>query len=151
RSPEHQRAGTRAGHEPARRACRRAGLPDAGRKCRRRTEGAPRGLTVAGPLVAARPDRPRGLRRRRPRLLGASPAAHGPRPVADSRLGILGVIGHSNTHVRLPSAAPRLVMTPHFHALHHSIDRALPHSNYTNILPIRDLLLGTFTPPDRHL
>ena len=31
-----------------------------------------------------------------------------------SFIGILGVIGHSNALVRLPSAAHRLVMTPHF-------------------------------------
>src|SRR5438093_1504262 len=38
-----------------------------------------------------------------------------------SLIGILGVIGHSNTGLRLPSALHRLLMTPQFHALHHSI------------------------------
>ena len=67
-----------------------------------------------------------------------------------SFIGILGVIGHSNTLVRLPSAAHRLVMTPHFHALHHSIDRGLSDSNYANILPIWDIVFGTFSDPARH-
>src|SRR5205814_1662387 len=55
-----------------------------------------------------------------------------------SFIGILGVIGHCNTRVRLPSAAHSLVMTPQFHALHHSIDRGLSDSNYANILPVWD-------------
>ena len=67
-----------------------------------------------------------------------------------SFIGILGVIGHSNTRVRLPSAVHRLVMTPQFHGLHHSIDRALSDSNYANIFPVWDIVFGTFSDPDRH-
>ena len=65
-------------------------------------------------------------------------------------IGILGVIGHSNTQVRLPSVVHRLLMTPQFHSLHHSIDRALSDSNYANILPIWDIVFGSFSDPDRH-
>ena len=67
-----------------------------------------------------------------------------------SFISILGVIGHSNTRVRLPSAVHRLVMTPQVHALHHSIDRTLSDSNYANILPIWDIVFGTFSAPGRH-
>jgi len=67
-----------------------------------------------------------------------------------SFIGILGVIGHSNAQVRLPSAVHRLVLTPQFHTLHHSIDRALSDSNYANILPIWDIVFGTFSHPDWH-
>ena len=53
-----------------------------------------------------------------------------------SFIGILGVIGHSNTRLGLPSALHRLLMTPQFHALHHSIDRTLSDSNYVNVFPL---------------
>ena len=65
-------------------------------------------------------------------------------------IGILGVIGHSNTRLRLPSALHRLLMTPQVHALHHSIDRTLSDSNYANVFPIWDVVFGTFSDPDRH-
>ena len=67
-----------------------------------------------------------------------------------SFIGILGVIGHSNTRLRLPSAVHRLVMTPQVHHLHHSVDRALSDSNYASIFPIWDIVFGTFSDPDRH-
>jgi sterol desaturase/sphingolipid hydroxylase (fatty acid hydroxylase superfamily) len=65
-------------------------------------------------------------------------------------IGTLGVIGHSNVRLRLPSVAHRLLMTPHVHRLHHSSERALSDSNYANVLPLWDVVFGTFSHPDAH-
>ena len=65
-------------------------------------------------------------------------------------IGTLGVIGHSNVRLRLPSVTHRLLMTPHVHRLHHAQERALSDSNYANILPLWDVLFGTFSDPDTH-
>lgn len=65
-------------------------------------------------------------------------------------IGTLGVIGHSNVRLRLPSVAHCLLMTPHVHRLHHSSERALSDSNYANVLPLWDVVFGTFSHPDVH-
>jgi sterol desaturase/sphingolipid hydroxylase (fatty acid hydroxylase superfamily) len=65
-------------------------------------------------------------------------------------IGTLGVIGHSNVRLRLPSVVHRLLMTPHVHRLHHAEERALSDSNYANILPLWDLAFGTFSDPVAH-
>jgi sterol desaturase/sphingolipid hydroxylase (fatty acid hydroxylase superfamily) len=65
-------------------------------------------------------------------------------------IGTLGVIGHSNVRLRLPSSLHRLLMTPQVHRLHHSSERALADSNFANILPLWDVLFGTFSHPDDH-
>jgi len=65
-------------------------------------------------------------------------------------IGTLGVIGHSNVRLRVPSAFHSLLMTPHVHRLHHSNERAIADSNFANILPLWDLLFGTFSHPDAH-
>jgi len=65
-------------------------------------------------------------------------------------IGTLGVIGHSNVRLRLPPVAHRLLMTPHVHRLHHAEERALSDSNYANILPLWDVVFGTFSDPVAH-
>jgi ornithine lipid hydroxylase len=65
-------------------------------------------------------------------------------------IGTLGVIGHSNLRLRLPALAHRLLMTPHVHRLHHAEKRALSDSNYANILPLWDVVFGTFSDPEAH-
>lgn len=65
-------------------------------------------------------------------------------------ISTLGVIGHSNVRLRLPSPLHRLVMTPHVHRLHHSNQRAVADTNFANILPLWDVLFGTFSHPDAH-
>jgi sterol desaturase/sphingolipid hydroxylase (fatty acid hydroxylase superfamily) len=67
-----------------------------------------------------------------------------------SFISVLGVIGHSNVRLQIPSPVHRLLMTPHVHWLHHSIERAVSDSNYANILPLWDVLFGTFSAPERH-
>jgi len=66
-------------------------------------------------------------------------------------IGTLGVIGHSNVRLRLPSPVHRLLMTPHVHRLHHSNEWTLADSNFANILPLWDVLFGTFSHPDAHV
>jgi sterol desaturase/sphingolipid hydroxylase (fatty acid hydroxylase superfamily) len=66
-------------------------------------------------------------------------------------IGVLGVIGHSNVRLRLPSPMHRLLMTPHVHRLHHSNERAIADTNFANVLPLWDMLFGTFTHPDEHV
>jgi sterol desaturase/sphingolipid hydroxylase (fatty acid hydroxylase superfamily) len=65
-----------------------------------------------------------------------------------SAISIFGPVAHSNLHLRLPRLAHRLVLTPQLHRLHHSIEPAA-RGNYTNVLPVWDLLFGTFVDPDR--
>ncbi len=65
-------------------------------------------------------------------------------------IGMLGVIGHSNVRLRLPSALHRLLMTPHVHRLHHSNERAVADSNFANVLPLWDVVFDTFSHPDAH-
>ncbi len=65
-------------------------------------------------------------------------------------IGTLGVIGHSNVRLRVASPFHHLLMTPQVHRLHHSNERAVADSNFTNVLPLWDLLFGTFSDPDEH-
>jgi sterol desaturase/sphingolipid hydroxylase (fatty acid hydroxylase superfamily) len=65
-------------------------------------------------------------------------------------IGTLGMIGHSNVRLHLPSSLHRLLMTPQVHRLHHSSERALADSNFANILPLWDVVFGTFSHPDEH-
>jgi sterol desaturase/sphingolipid hydroxylase (fatty acid hydroxylase superfamily) len=65
-------------------------------------------------------------------------------------IGTLGVLGHSNLRVRLPAIAHRLLMTPPVHRLHHAHERALSDSNYANVLPLWDVVFGTFSDPNAH-
>ena len=66
-------------------------------------------------------------------------------------IGMLGVVGHSNVRLRLPAALHWILMTPHVHRLHHSNERALADSNFANVLPLWDVLFGTFSDPDAHV
>jgi sterol desaturase/sphingolipid hydroxylase (fatty acid hydroxylase superfamily) len=65
-------------------------------------------------------------------------------------IATLGVIGHSNVRLRVASPVHRLLMTPHVHRLHHSNDRAVADTNFANVLPVWDIVFGTFSHPDEH-
>jgi len=64
--------------------------------------------------------------------------------------GTLSVIGHAN--LRLPSAAAwtigSVILTPDFHALHHSTDPKLHHRNFGSVLTIWDRMFGTYRAPE---
>jgi sterol desaturase/sphingolipid hydroxylase (fatty acid hydroxylase superfamily) len=62
-------------------------------------------------------------------------------------IGTLGVIGHSNVHVRLPAFVHAMLMTPQVHRLHHSSQRVVADTNFANIFPAWDVVFGTFSHP----
>src|SRR5579864_706727 len=59
----------------------------------------------------------------------------------------LSVIGHANLQLprSLESAVSFIVLTPHFHAVHHSVDPAQHHKNFGSVLTIWDQMFGTFS------
>jgi sterol desaturase/sphingolipid hydroxylase (fatty acid hydroxylase superfamily) len=60
---------------------------------------------------------------------------------------VLGPIAHANLDLRIPDFLHRIVLTPQVHRIHHArrVDLAL--HNYANVLPLWDLLFGTFLDP----
>jgi sterol desaturase/sphingolipid hydroxylase (fatty acid hydroxylase superfamily) len=65
--------------------------------------------------------------------------------------GLNGLLEHAN--IRLPaaldSAASWFWVTPNMHKIHHSRVQAETDTNYGNLLPVYDRLLGTFVPTVR--
>lgn len=66
-------------------------------------------------------------------------------------IGTLGVVGHSNVCLHLPSVVHRLLMTPHVHRLHHAEERSVADSNFANVLPVWDMVFGTYADPGDHV
>jgi sterol desaturase/sphingolipid hydroxylase (fatty acid hydroxylase superfamily) len=56
-------------------------------------------------------------------------------------------IGHANVDVWVPAWMHPLVMTPQVHRIHHAGDLEIAMSNYANVFPLWDVLLGTFRHP----
>jgi sterol desaturase/sphingolipid hydroxylase (fatty acid hydroxylase superfamily) len=58
---------------------------------------------------------------------------------------IVNMLTHANMKVpeRIDSCAQTLLVTPSFHRLHHSVERAQTDSNYGNVITIWDRLFGT--------
>jgi sterol desaturase/sphingolipid hydroxylase (fatty acid hydroxylase superfamily) len=62
---------------------------------------------------------------------------------------ILGIFAHANVRWRW-RPLQRIVQTPEMHHWHHADDPAAHNRNYTGLLPLWDMLFGTFyLPPDR--
>ncbi len=65
--------------------------------------------------------------------------------------GMNGILEHAN--IRVPAAFDSALswvwVTPNMHKIHHSRIQAETDSNYGNILPLYDRLLGTFVPTSR--
>jgi sterol desaturase/sphingolipid hydroxylase (fatty acid hydroxylase superfamily) len=59
--------------------------------------------------------------------------------------GVWGLFIHSNVMIRL-GALKYVLGSPKLHHWHHSIDRE--HCNYANLMPIMDVLFGTYYEPD---
>jgi sterol desaturase/sphingolipid hydroxylase (fatty acid hydroxylase superfamily) len=53
---------------------------------------------------------------------------------------------HMNLRLQMGRATP-LVMGPQLHRLHHSTDAQVYNSNYATVLPLWDLLFGTYRAP----
>ncbi len=60
---------------------------------------------------------------------------------------LVGSLAHANIAFRIPSFVHRIVVTPEFHRIHHSIDADQGNSNYATVFPIWDLLFGSHTDP----
>jgi sterol desaturase/sphingolipid hydroxylase (fatty acid hydroxylase superfamily) len=61
---------------------------------------------------------------------------------------VLGPIAHANLALRFPSFVHRVLVTPPEHRLHHALDLRTANSNYAVVLPLWDIVFGTFTHPD---
>jgi sterol desaturase/sphingolipid hydroxylase (fatty acid hydroxylase superfamily) len=67
--------------------------------------------------------------------------------------GINGILEHANIRVApaLDSALSWLWVTPNMHKIHHSRLQSETDTNYGNLLPLYDRMLGTFVPTSRAL
>jgi sterol desaturase/sphingolipid hydroxylase (fatty acid hydroxylase superfamily) len=57
---------------------------------------------------------------------------------------ILGPIAHANLDLRVPSWMHRVFLTPELHRIHHARALELAQSNFANVMPIWDMLFGTY-------
>jgi len=62
-------------------------------------------------------------------------------------LALTGNAAHANIDFKVPHFMHRILVTPQIHRLHHSTDAAQGNSNYGVLLPIWDMLFGTYTDP----
>jgi sterol desaturase/sphingolipid hydroxylase (fatty acid hydroxylase superfamily) len=62
-------------------------------------------------------------------------------------VALAGAPAHANIAFRIPAFVHRIVVTPEFHRLHHSIDAKQGNSNYSTVFPIWDMIFGTHTDP----
>ena len=65
-------------------------------------------------------------------------------------IALFGPIAHSNVATRVPRWLHWLVLTPGTHLIHHARDPELARSNFVNVVPVWDVLFGTFRHPDDH-
>lgn len=65
-------------------------------------------------------------------------------------LFVLGPIAHANLALRFPSLLHRVLVTPPEHLLHHARDQRLANANFAVVLPLWDIVFGTFRHPDDH-
>lgn len=63
---------------------------------------------------------------------------------------VLGPVAHANIDVWVPGWMHPLLMTPQVHRIHHAGDLEIAMSNYANLFPFWDILLGTFRHPARN-
>lgn len=61
---------------------------------------------------------------------------------------ITGLVGHANIRFRLPSVMHRLLTTPEVHRIHHELDPGPGNTNFAVVLPLWDMLFGTYSHPD---
>lgn len=64
-------------------------------------------------------------------------------------MNFIGNPGHSNVRFRFPSWFHYLVVTPPVHHAHHGKERRLGDTNFSPLLPVWDLVFGTYTHPDQ--
>jgi len=81
-----------------------------------------------------------------PLVLIGAPAAW--LPVFSGLLLTLGTPAHANIDLAIPGWLHRVVLTPGVHAIHHARDRRLADSNFASLLPLWDIVFGTYRAPD---
>jgi sterol desaturase/sphingolipid hydroxylase (fatty acid hydroxylase superfamily) len=62
-------------------------------------------------------------------------------------LALTGNVAHANIDLKIPKFVHRLLVTPQFHRIHHSVDGHEGNSNYGVLLPIWDMIFGTHVDP----
>jgi len=62
-------------------------------------------------------------------------------------LSLTGNVAHGNIDFKIPRFMHKILVTPHVHRLHHSTDHAHGNSNFGVVLPLWDMLFGTYTDP----
>jgi sterol desaturase/sphingolipid hydroxylase (fatty acid hydroxylase superfamily) len=60
---------------------------------------------------------------------------------------LTGNIDHANIDFRIPGFVHRLLVTPHFHRIHHAADPHQGNANFGVLLPVWDMLFGTHVDP----
>jgi len=58
-------------------------------------------------------------------------------------------LSHADIEFRVPRFMHRVLVTPHYHRLHHSAAPAHANANFALMLPLWDILFGTFVDPAR--
>ena len=62
---------------------------------------------------------------------------------------LVGSLAHANIAFRIPAFVHRVLVTPEVHRIHHSIEASQGNSNYSTVLPLWDLLFGSYIDPRR--
>ncbi len=60
---------------------------------------------------------------------------------------LTGNVAHANIELKIPKFMHKILVTPQFHRLHHSIDHIHGNSNFGVLLPVWDMLFRTHTDP----
>ena len=60
---------------------------------------------------------------------------------------LVGAAAHANIAFRIPAIIHRVVVTPDYHRIHHSIDPHQGNSNYATVFPIWDMIFHSHTDP----
>jgi sterol desaturase/sphingolipid hydroxylase (fatty acid hydroxylase superfamily) len=59
------------------------------------------------------------------------------------------VLSYANIAFRIPTFIQRIVVTPAYHRIHHSLDMKEGNSNFAVVFPLWDMLFGTHVDPTR--
>ena len=62
-------------------------------------------------------------------------------------LGATGLVAHANIAFRIPAFMQRVLVTPAYHRIHHSIVAKEGNSNFAVVFPMWDMIFGTHTDP----
>lgn len=66
-------------------------------------------------------------------------------------LGATGILAHANVDFLIPGWVQKLLVTPGYHRIHHSMDAREGNSNFAVVLPLWDMLFRTYVDPSKTL